>query len=254
MAYATKLAAARSARRSTHKDLYYYLFDEAETALRPLSKEEAFSDSLLAIGAGADTTAGTVSNIFYFLLTNPSAYARLQDEIDRLSDSALTYDTQAGMPYLNAVINETLRLLPVVPSGSSRGTTTETGGQLVGSHYIPPNTSVFVHFYSVHRDPRNFSCPDRFLPERWLSEEERIHMEPGFIHNPSAFIPFSLGPASCVGKNFAYLEMRMVVCQIMHSFDICLAKEFDPAVYEDSLKDLFTMALGNLPVVLKSRS
>lgn len=69
-----------------------------------------------------------------------------------------------------------------------------------------------------------------------MGMEPMLFTEPNFIHNASAFIPFSLGPASCVGKNFAYLEMRMVVCQIMYSFDICQAKGFDPAVYEDNLK------------------
>ncbi|KAJ3988632.1 cytochrome P450 [Lentinula detonsa] len=260
MAYAIQVAEARNLRPSTKKDLYYYLFNEAESALRPLTKQEALSDSLLAIGAGADTTAASVSNIFYFLLTNPSAYNRLRDEIDAYADHALNYNTQAGMPYLNAVINENLRLLPAVPSGSVRGTTQETGGQYLGSYYIPPNTTVSIHFYSMHRDPRNFSLPDLFLPERWLSMEERTVLEPAlfaepdsFIHNPSAFIPFSYGPASCVGKNYAYLEMRMVVCKIMVSFDICRAKEFNSSVYEDSIKDLFTLAVGNLPVVLTSR-
>ncbi|KAJ3734896.1 cytochrome P450 [Lentinula guzmanii] len=261
MAYAIQVAEARNLRPSTNKDLYYYLFNEAESALRPLTKQEALSDSLLAIGAGADTTAASVSNIFYFLLTNPSAYNRLRDEIDAYADHALNYNTQAGMPYLNAVINENLRLLPAVPSGSVRGTTQETGGQYLGSYYIPPNTTVSIHFYSMHRDPRNFSLPDLFLPERWLSMEERTVLEPAlfaepdsFIHNPSAFIPFSYGPASCVGKNYAYLEMRMVVCKILVSFDICRAKEFNSSVYEDSIKDLFTLAVGNLPVVLTLRS
>ncbi|KAJ3774933.1 cytochrome P450 [Lentinula raphanica] len=261
MAYAIQVAKARNLRRSTHKDLYYYLFNEAESALRPLTEEEALSDSLLAIGAGADTIAASVSNIFYFLLTNPSAYSRLWDEIDACGDYALSYHKQAGMPYLNAVINESLRLLPAVPSGSIRGTTVETGGQRIGSYYIPPNTTVSIHFYSLHRDPRNFSLPDLFLPERWLPVEDRMSMEPAlfsglddFIHNPAAFIPFSHGPASCVGKNFAYLEMRMVICKIMVNFSICGAKEFNSSAYEDSVKDLFTMALGSLPVMLSPRS
>lgn len=72
----------------------------------------------------------------------------------------------------------------------------------------------------MHRDPRCFSpFPNLFLPERWLHETQRLALEPkifntqnGYIHNTTAFVPFSLGQANCAGKNLAWMEMRMLVC------------------------------------------
>ncbi|KAK7463410.1 hypothetical protein VKT23_006763 [Stygiomarasmius scandens] len=259
IAFSMQFARNRKARRPAHKDLFYYLYNEGGTINNPPTEAEAFADSLLAISGGADTSASAVVNLFYLLLSNPAAYKRLQAEIDRHDDRALEFSEQAQMPYLNAVINETLRLLPPVPSGSPRATTTETGGRMLGSHYIPPNTAVAVHIFSVHRDPRNFSFPNDFIPERWLPGGERKSLEPkflkdsSFVHNTAAFHPFSIGPSGCVGKNFAYLEMRMLVTKVLANFDLRLAEGFDSRKYKHGIKDFFTMALEPLPVIFSPR-
>lgn len=118
-----------------------------------------------------------------------------------------------------------------------------------------------MHFYSVQRDPRNFSpLPDSFHPERWLSEEDQLKYEPGLfkdrsnvIHNNTAFVPFSLGPSVCVGRNLAYLEMRMLVCALMHKFEVRFEESFRPKQYEEDMGDFFVMMRGKLPVVLTPR-
>ncbi|THV07239.1 cytochrome P450 [Dendrothele bispora CBS 962.96] len=256
IACSMQFARSRKARRPTHKDLFYYLYNEGGTIENAPTEAEAFADS---ISAGADTSASAIVNLFYLLLTNPATYSRLRAEIDGREDRALEFSEQARMPYLNAVINETLRILPPVPSGSPRATTAETGGRMLGTRYIPPNTAVNIHIFSVHRDPRNFSFPDNFVPERWLSEEERKHLGPkffkdgSFVHNIAAFHPFSVGPSSCVGKNFAYLEMRMLVTKVLFNFDLRLAEGFDSRKYKHGIKDFFTMALEALPVVFTRR-
>jgi cytochrome P450 len=76
--------------------------------------------------------------------------------------------------------------------------------------FIPEETQLSLHTYSIHRDPRNFYRPDVFLPERWLSKGA-----PAGEHNTAAFFPFSYGPANCVGKNLALMEMRMVLCWLL---------------------------------------
>ena len=79
--------------------------------------------------------------------------------------------------------------------------------------FIPEETQLSLHTYSIHRDPRNFYRPDAFLPERWLSKGT-----PTGEHNTAAFFPFSYGPAICVGKNLALMEMRMVLCWMLQRF------------------------------------
>ena len=93
-----------------------------------------------------------------------------------------------------------------------------------------PTRFKFIHTYSLQRDPRYFSpLPDLFLPKRWLSEDQRLALEPEifnsqqkYINDTAAFIPFSIGPANCAGKNFALMEMCMALSVIVSRFDFKL--------------------------------
>lgn len=81
------------------------------------------SDAVLAMIAGSDTTSGALSTAFFCLLRHPEMYKRLQAEIDKYyppEANALDTKYHVDMPYLNAIINETLRLYPSLPSGSQR--------------------------------------------------------------------------------------------------------------------------------------
>jgi len=256
--YCKNRAASRKIRGSTTRDLFTYLIDEDGVMGETPSMNQVTSDSVLAIVAGSDTTSSAMANLFFYLLTNPKALQRLQKEIDGQGDDLLDYAKQAHMPYLNGAINEALRLCPPVLSGSQRYANTTT---MIGPNVVPKGTSAFVHFYSLHRDPRNFApFPDSFLPERWLSEKDQLSYEPALfkdqsnvILNHDAFIPFSFGPSNCVGKNFAWMEMRMVVCSILQKFDIKFQEGFVPRLYADSVTDYFVMGKGRLPVVLTPR-
>lgn len=116
----------------------------------------------------------------------------------------------------------------------------------------------FVHFWSLHRDARNFSpAADSFWPDRWLiASGEAKYTGPAdqpFIHNLNAFIPFSLGPSNCVGKSLAMHEMRMVVCFFMQKFELKFADGWDPDEYDRGMKDFFIVVREKLPVIIKSR-
>lgn len=73
------------------------------------------------------------------------------------------------------------------------------------------------------------------------------------VLDTNAFVPFSFGPSNCVGKNLAWMEMRMTVCMIMQKFDIKLADGFHPERWEEDILDFFVMMKGKLPVVLTPR-
>ena len=75
-----------------------------------------------------------------------------------------------------------------------------------------------------------------------------------FTTNTSAFIPFSTGPANCVGKNLALLEMRLAVAAIVQRFDVKFAPGYDPTKWEEDLQDFFIYKIGKLPVVLYARN
>ena len=127
--------------------------------------------------------------------------------------------------------------------------------------FIPEGASAFVHTYSLQRDPRYFSpLPDSFLPERWLSQDQRLALEPKifnsqekYIHNTAAFIPFSTGPTSCPGKMLALMEMRMVVSVIVSRFDLKLDPSYNPQKWYEDMGDYFIMTKGPLPTLLSPR-
>ena len=132
---------------------------------------------------------------------------------------------------------------------------------MIAFSYLPEGNYAFVHTYSLQRDPRYFSpLSDSFIPERWLSEDQREALEPKifnsqteFIHNTAAFIPFSTGPANCVGKNLAWMEMRMVITLMASRFDLAFDPAYDPSQWYDDICDYFITVKGPLPVRLSVR-
>jgi cytochrome P450 len=124
--------------------------------------------------------------------------------------------------------------------------------------------------YIIHRDPKNFSpFPERFWPDRWLAAH--LRKPPTFLSkrdlehfnvndvtvNHSAFIPFSSGPANCVGKTLAILELRTVVSLLVRRFDIEFGvdgeRRYNPERWELEGEDWFVFKNGKLPVVLTRR-
>ena len=123
-----------------------------------------------------------------------------------------------------------------------------------------------MHVYSLHRDPRCFSDPDTFRPERWLfaSPEQagkgKFATEGQFVHDERAFLPFSYGPMNCVGKTLALQELRTVVVALLHRFRFRMAagdggeaRAFDLKKYEQDFKDFFVTGRPCVEVVLEAR-
>ncbi|KAI0786227.1 cytochrome P450 [Abortiporus biennis] len=252
-------ATVRANAGSHSKDLFYYLSNEDGADKVSPPRPTIISDGILAIIAGSDTTSSILSIAFYHLLLLPEVYEKLQSEIDTYyPEGEDTFDTKhhSKMSYLDAVLNETLRMYPVIPSGSQRTFTEGEGGRMIGPYFVPNHTQVRVPNYTLHHDPRYFHPnPDTFWPERWLIAEGLIRKpEVPFIHDMNAFIPFSFGPANCVGKNLAMLEMKMLLCHSIQKLRFRFADGFDPTGWENGLKDYFTLRRAKLPVVVESRA
>ncbi|KAI0265036.1 high nitrogen upregulated cytochrome P450 monooxygenase 2 [Gloeopeniophorella convolvens] len=219
------------------KDLFYHLSGEELPEKERPQVGAIAQNGLLAIIAGSDTTSSTLTTMIYYLMRYPEAYQHLQKEVDAAFPSGeepLDVVKLSRMEWLNGCINEALRLQPAVAGGSQRRVVKGKGATVLGDHMIPEDTQLFIHTYSIQRDPRNFHTPDAFLPQRWFSKGA-----PAGVHNPAAFIPFSYGPTICAGKNLAILEMRMVLCWIIRCFHFSRVSDVNLEEWEEGMKDWF---------------
>ncbi|PIL22998.1 cytochrome P450 [Ganoderma sinense ZZ0214-1] len=265
-----KETARRLARGTSSRDLLSYLILQNNEDLpdqSPPLTHQLLNDSIVAIGAASETLSGALVSIFHCLLSNPEAYAALQDEVDRFypqGADACNTTHHRDMHYLTAVIHETLRLFPPAATSIPRQVPHDAATVVLGSVMLPPGTYVFLPPYVLHCDARSFVFPDTFWPERWLvatfpgpssgsepapDSDSRARFR--FVHNGAAFIPFSHGPMGCAGKGLAMLEMRTVVCALVQRFKIRL--EAPGRFPEESKGSYLTANRLELPVVLEPR-
>lgn len=189
------------------RDFSSYLFEKKDELKLNDWNLAAYAQVLIV--AGSETSATTLSAMTYYLCRNPAAYQKLKDEVRgafrTVSDIS---SVKATLPYVNAVINESLRIFPPVPVGLSR--ITPKGGARVAGFFVPGGTTVAVHPWSVTHDPRNFKDPYAFAPERWLDP---------VTDNLNASQPFLLGTRNCIGQNMAWMELRILVAKMVFLFD-----------------------------------
>ncbi|KAF2122018.1 cytochrome P450 [Lophiotrema nucula] len=168
--------------------------------------------------AGSETTATSLSGIMNLLIKNPEAYAKLVEELRRTlkKESDITLDAIKQLPYLNAVANEALRLLPAAPFTLPR--IVPKGGDWVCGTWVPGGTSVYILPWAVNRDPTLWHDATGFHPERWLPSalEEK---SPFFNDRRDALHPFGEGPRKCIGMNIAWAEIRLILTRMLWAFD-----------------------------------
>jgi len=127
----------------------------------------------------------------------------------------------APLPYLNAVIEETLRLFPPVPIGPPR----ISPGEFVDGTYVPNGVGVATHWWYLHQHPHLISRPTEFEPERWVdSDSQKNGGESGSMKQKPFTIAFSTGLRGCLGINLAYLEMRVALAKLVYRYDFDLAE------------------------------
>ena len=169
--------------------------------------------------AGTETTSTTVRWLLIYMCLSPGYQKRCQSDIDSVignSRRPCSAD-RAGLPFIEAVINETLRIAAVVPLGVPHCTEMDT---ILSGYNIPKDTLVLANINSAHRDPAYWEEPEEFRPERWLSKDGKFQKRDGLL-------TFSIGPRTCMGESLARNELFLFFCSIMQRFNVSLPEQFD---------------------------
>ncbi|KAJ8252996.1 hypothetical protein GJAV_G00208000 [Gymnothorax javanicus] len=179
-----------------------------------LSMGEVYISITELLLGGVDTTSNTLSWTLYHLAQDEAAQERLYQEVTSVCPGKQQPTTEqlSRMPYLKAVIKEILRLYPVVPGN---GRLTVENEVIVGNYRFPKKTQFHLCHYATSHDSKEFSEPDRFLPERWLRGSPKRSQ-----HHPYSSIPFGVGVRACVGKRVAELEMYFALSRLIQQYSI----------------------------------
>lgn len=191
--YGTDAVQRRTSMGTDRPDLFSSLLKGRDQG--KISDHEILESAVAFIVGGSETTATLLSACLYLLCRNPERMQKFTDIIrsEFASNSDLTLRNLKGHEYLNAVLEEALRLFPPAPDSLFRRTVEPA---VVVGQLIPPNTSLTMNLWAANRSPRNFHRPEEFLPERWLKD-----CPPEFTSDDRAVAkPFSFGPRDCIGK------------------------------------------------------
>ncbi|KAF2466583.1 cytochrome P450 [Lindgomyces ingoldianus] len=246
MRWTSQVLRERKKTQPKENDVFGWLIDPNDEDI-PLHLN---ADTRLLVVAGSDTTAATLTWLFYELCKNLDVQKRLRKVVDDLAGEKafLEVEDVANCPHLEGVINEALRLHPAVPSGVQRETPPE--GLVLPNHvHIPGNTLVWMPMHTLQRNPAYFPDPLKFMPERWTDEASSTH-----LLDKRAFMPFITGPYNCIGQKLAMMEMKSVTANLVRAFEMRFADGENGESVEQDTKDVFTLNVGKLDVKLTLRS
>jgi cytochrome P450 len=184
--------------------------------------------------AGEDTTANTIAWLLHLLSQNPQAAARLAQEADAASD-------MEQMPYLDACVQEAMRLKPVAPLMGAEA----VNDVMLDGVQVPAGVVVFLLLRHSFALETPLDDGAQFRPERWLDPDMKQRLE-----DPARkMVPFGGGPRFCPGRYLAMSEIRMVMSMLMRTFTIQTLPDAPPV--EEMFT--FTMTPSALPLLLRRR-
>ncbi|CAG8682113.1 12834_t:CDS:2 [Racocetra persica] len=199
---------------------------------KTMSNFEILDQTMEFLIGGSDTSAFTINMAIIMLLQNPEKLKNLRIELESafpiLRNRVISseheddlflpsHDILKSLKYLNAVIDETLRLFPVTLGGIMRQTTKDT---IISNYLIPKDTIVSASVWRLHRSKQIWGQDvDEFVPERWFDLNPKIRND--------AYYPFGSGSRLCIGNNFAMMEIRIMLSSLIGNFNFFFRKDAD---------------------------
>ncbi|KAJ7463301.1 cytochrome P450 monooxygenase [Mycena latifolia] len=238
--------AKRLARPTDRVDLLSKLQAGTDDNGNPMGRSELTAEAQTLLIAGSDTTSNSTCAIIYHLAANPQKQAYLQKELDEQlgteDEMVATSEQVKHLPYLEACINEALRIHSTSALGLPR--VVPEGGVIICDQSFPAGAVVSVPSYTIHRDPGVWGRDvEAYRPERWFEEDKAAAMQ-------KTFNPYSVGPRACVGRNLASLELQIIVASLLRRYHFVLENPEEPvrvSVFPPALRPLVWTSGSSCP-------
>ncbi|KAI0746369.1 cytochrome P450 [Daedaleopsis nitida] len=190
-----------------------------------ITREELYEQISTFIISGHETTTQTLAFTIYELSRNASIQERLRAEVKTFSLEPTYDEYQTQLPYLDAVLKETLRMYPGLPymervatkpdSIPLRDMVTLDGGEAVSSIHIAPGQVILIPIMAIHRMSHVWKDADVFRPERWLEE---LPATAQLCSGWSNLLAFSDGPRNCIGMRLAIFQYKVILSYLLQRF------------------------------------
>jgi cytochrome P450 len=236
----------------------------------PLTDREVRDNLLAVLINGHQTVAICVALTLYLLAGHPAAFQKAREEID-----AIGADTVSELSYLDAVINESLRLYPAAAGLQRRSIDSD----MLEGWSIPPGRAVGISLMPLHANPEYFGeAPDQFRPERYVVDADTELPGTRSSHaatkscpfHKAAMVPlpvgakdkgriclplsFGAGARKCLGEHFARHEMKVLLAILLRHFDLRSAEGFEPALDLDRFGLFIALRpLGGIRIAIARR-
>lgn len=165
--------------------------------------------------AGADTTSITLTWILSNLLNNRRTLELAVEELDHKvgKERCVENSDIENLVYIHAIVKETLRLYPPGPLAVPHEATEDCR---IAGYHIPKGTRVFANLWKLHRDPKIWTNPDEFMPERFLTDHAKLDVSGQNFE----YIPFGSGRRACPGLNFAIQAIHLTLARLLQGFSL----------------------------------
>jgi cytochrome P450 len=191
-------------------DLLSVLMEARDEDGSHMDEKQLRDEVMTFLLAGHETTALALSWAWYLLSQHQQVEHKLHQELDRVLRGRIpTVSDLSSLTYTEKIIKESMRLYP--PAWSVARTVIKDFE--LGGYRIPSGANVVMSQWIMHRDPRFFSDPERFDPDRWSNEN--LQKLPKF-----AYFPFGGGPRQCIGASFAMMEAVLLLATIATRFQL----------------------------------
>ncbi|KAI0037198.1 cytochrome P450 [Vararia minispora EC-137] len=192
---------------------------EEPNILSPHDEERIREVASMVYLAGAETTFSAIKTMIMAFALNPEAQRRARVEIDTVTarERLPTLDDQDVLPYVQAIVREALRWIPILPLGVIRSS---ISGDIYNGKIIPAGTTIFWNAWAITHDPDVYPDPDAFRPERFLDAD-------GHLVPDDEKAVFGYGRRECVGMHFAKNTLFNAAASMLALFEFGKAKDDD---------------------------